>query len=210
MEAPSASQSKHGLAAGSRGNPGTPDWTVPQHWERYTDQEHATWKTLFERQSRLLPGRACDAFLQGLQALPLDAGHVPDFRRLNEVLEQRTGWQVVAVPGLVPDDVFFDHLAHRRFPSGNFIRRPEELDYLEEPDVFHDIFGHVPMLMNPAMADFIQAYGLGGQRAQALGALWTSWTTCSNWRASISVRTMPLPPRRPIWSRATCWPRTRC
>ncbi len=168
---PSASEPKHGLAAGDEGNPGTPDWTVPQHWERYTDQDHATWKTLFERQSRLLPGRACDAFLQGLQALPLDAGHIPDFRRLNEVLEQRTGWQVVAVPGLVPDDVFFDHLAHRRFPSGNFIRRPEELDYLEEPDVFHDIFGHVPMLMNPAMADFIQAYGLGGQRAQALGVL---------------------------------------
>ncbi len=171
MAATSASQSKHGLAAGSGGDPGTPDWTVPQHWARYTDQDHATWKTLFERQSRLLPGRACDAFLQGLQDLPLDAEHIPDFRRLNEVLERRTGWQVVAVPGLVPDDVFFDHLAHRRFPSGNFIRQPHELDYLEEPDVFHDVFGHVPMLMNPAMADFIEAYGFGGQRAQALGVL---------------------------------------
>lgn len=171
MEATSASHPKHGLAAGSGGSPGTPDWTVPQYWERYTDQDHATWKTLFERQSRLLPGRACDAFLQGLHALPLDAEHIPDFRRLNEVLERRTGWQVVAVPGLVPDDVFFDHLANRRFPSGNFIRGPQELDYLEEPDVFHDIFGHVPMLMNPVMADFIQAYGLGGQRAKSLGVL---------------------------------------
>jgi phenylalanine-4-hydroxylase len=83
----------------------------------------------------------------------------------------RTGWQVVAVPGLVPDEVFFDHLANRRFPAGNFIRRPHELDYLEEPDVFHDVFGHVPMLMNPAIADFIQAYGQGGLRAQQLGKL---------------------------------------
>jgi phenylalanine-4-hydroxylase len=85
---------------------------------------------------------------------------------------KRTGWQVVAVPGLVPDEVFFEHLANRRFPSGHFIRRPHELDYLEEPDVFHDVFGHVPMLMNPVMADFIQAYGQGGLRAQR----WASWT----------------------------------
>jgi phenylalanine-4-hydroxylase len=83
----------------------------------------------------------------------------------------RTGWQVVAVPGLVPDEVFFEHLANRRFPAGQFIRKPHELDYLEEPDVFHDVFGHVPMLMNPAMADFIQAYGVGGLRAQKLGKL---------------------------------------
>ncbi len=84
---------------------------------------------------------------------------------------QRTGWQVVAVPGLVPDEVFFEHLANRRFPAGHFIRKPHELDYLEEPDVFHDVFGHVPMLMNPAIADYIQAYGLGGLRAQQLGVL---------------------------------------
>jgi phenylalanine-4-hydroxylase len=84
---------------------------------------------------------------------------------------KHTGWQVVAVPGLVPDDVFFDHLAHRRFPAGNFIRKPHELDYLDEPDVFHDVFGHVPMLMNPVIADYIQAYGVGGLRAQALGVL---------------------------------------
>src|SRR5690606_5304568 len=129
------------------------------------------WRTLFERQIRLLPGRACDAFVQGMKDLPIGAEQIPDFRRLSDVLMKRTGWQVVAVPGLVPDDVFFDHLANRRFPAGNFIRGAQELDYLEEPDVFHDVFGHIPMLMNPAIADFIQAYGQGGLRAQSLGSL---------------------------------------
>ena len=95
----------------------------------------------------------------------------PDFRRLSEVLMRHTGWQIVAVPGLVPDEVFFDHLANRRFPAGSFIRKADELDYLEEPDVFHDVFGHVPMLMNPVIADFVQAYGVGGLRAQQLGVL---------------------------------------
>ncbi|MBL8387656.1 MAG: phenylalanine 4-monooxygenase [Hydrogenophaga sp.] len=163
--------SKHGLAAGDAGRPERADWTIDQGWEAYSEAEHATWKTLFERQTRLLPGRACDAFVQGMKDLPIGADRIPDFRRLSEVLMQRTGWQVVAVPGLVPDDVFFEHLANRRFPSGNFIRKPHELDYLEEPDVFHDVFGHVPMLLNPAIADFIQAYGEGGLRAQALGCL---------------------------------------
>ena len=150
---------------------GRPDWTIDQGWSHYTPQEHATWKTLFERQSLLLPGRACDKFVQGMRDLPISAEQIPDFRRLSDVLMQRTGWQVVAVPGLVPDEVFFDHLANRRFPAGNFIRKPHELDYLEEPDVFHDVFGHVPMLMNPAIADYIQAYGVGGLRAQKLGVL---------------------------------------
>jgi phenylalanine-4-hydroxylase len=162
---------KHGLAAGDAGLPENPDWTIAQGWERYTAADHATWKTLFERQTRLLPGRACAEFVQGMRDLPISADRIPDFQHLSEVLMQRTGWQVVAVPGLVPDDVFFDHLAHRRFPAGNFIRQPHELDYLEEPDVFHDVFGHVPMLMNPAIADFIQAYGQGGLRAQQLGKL---------------------------------------
>ena len=148
-----------------------PDWTIDQAWSSYTAAEHATWKTLFERQTQLLLGRACDAFVQGMRDLPMDAHEIPDFRQLSEVLMPRTGWQVVAVPGLVPDDVFFEHLANRRFPAGQFIRKPHELDYLEEPDVFHDVFGHVPMLMNPAMADFIQAYGVGGLRAQKLGKL---------------------------------------
>lgn len=159
----------HGLAAGAR--PASADWTIPQGWENYTAEDHGVWKTLFERQTRLLPGHACDAFVDGMRNLPIDAQQIPDFRRLSDTLMQRTGWQVVAVPGLVPDDVFFEHLAHRRFPAGQFIRKPHELDYLQEPDVFHDVFGHVPMLMNPVMADYIQAYGQGGLRALRLGKL---------------------------------------
>ncbi|MES2980084.1 MAG: phenylalanine 4-monooxygenase [Pseudomonadota bacterium] len=162
---------KHGLAAGEAARPESPDWTISQGWENYTAAEHATWKTLFERQSRQLLGRACDEFVQGMQDLPIGAHQIPDFRQLSEVLMQRTGWQIVAVPGLVPDEVFFEHLANRRFPAGNFIRGPKQLDYLQEPDVFHDVFGHVPMLMNPAIGDFIQAYGKGGLRAQQLGCL---------------------------------------
>ena len=147
------------------------DWTIAQGWERYSAAEHAVWKTLYERQTALLPGRACDEFVRGMRSLPIGADEIPDFRRLSDVLMKATGWQVVAVPGLVPDEVFFEHLANRRFPAGNFIRKPEELDYLEEPDVFHDVFGHVPMLMNPVIADYVQAYGLGGLRAQRLGKL---------------------------------------
>jgi phenylalanine-4-hydroxylase len=162
---------KHGLAAGAEARPERADWTIDQGWEKYSAAEHATWKTLYERQTKLLPGRACDEFVQGMRELPIGAEQIPDFRRLSEVLMRRTGWQVVAVPGLVPDEVFFEHLAHRRFPSGHFIRKPHELDYLEEPDVFHDVFGHVPMLMNPVIADYIQAYGEGGLRAQRLGKL---------------------------------------
>lgn len=161
----------HGWAAGEAGRPASPDWTIPQHWERYTPEEHATWATLYRRQMALLPGRACDAFVDGMQRLPIEADRIPNFEALSEVLMRHTGWQVVAVPGLVPDDVFFEHLANRRFPAGQFIRRADQLDYLQEPDVFHDVFGHVPMLLNPVMADFIQAYGVGGLRAQRLGAL---------------------------------------
>ncbi len=162
---------KHGLAAGTDQRPERPDWTIDQGWHNYTPQEHAVWKTLFERQSKLLPGRACDEFVRGMQDLPIGPDQIPNFEQLSETLSQRTGWQIVAVPGLVPDDVFFEHLAHRRFPAGHFIRMPHELDYLEEPDVFHDVFGHVPLLMNPAIADYIQAYGEGGLRAKRLGVL---------------------------------------
>jgi phenylalanine-4-hydroxylase len=162
---------KHGLAAGPAAAPQRADWTVDQGWAAYTPAQHAVWKTLYERQTRLLPGLACDAFVDGMNKLPMSAERIPNFEELSETLHKATGWQVVAVPGLVPDEVFFDHLANRRFPSGNFIRGAHELDYLEEPDVFHDVFGHVPMLMNPLMADFIQAYGKGGLRAQSLGKL---------------------------------------
>jgi phenylalanine-4-hydroxylase len=164
-------KTKHGLAAGPAAVPQRADWTVDQGWAAYTPEQHGVWKTLFERQTRLLPGLACDAYVQGMRKLPMSADRIPNFEELSETLMKATGWRVVAVPGLVPDDVFFDHLANRRFPSGNFIRGAHELDYLEEPDVFHDVFGHVPMLMHPVMADFIQAYGQGGLRAQRLGKL---------------------------------------
>ncbi len=160
---------KHGLAGGFR--PERPDWTIDQGWERYRAEEHATWRALFERQTKLLPGRACDAFVDGMRRLPIGPDRIPDFHRLSDVLGKATGWQVVAVPGLVPDEVFFEHLANRRFPAGQFIRKADQLDYIEEPDVFHDVFGHVPMLMNRTLADYIQAYGAGGLRAQKLGVL---------------------------------------
>jgi len=147
------------------------DWTIDQGWETYTQAEHDVWITLYERQSALLPNRACDPFLKGLDALDLHRAGIPDFARINEELKRLTGWTVVAVPGLVPDAVFFDHLANRRFPAGHFIRRADQLDYLQEPDVFHDVFGHVPMLTDPTFADYMQAYGEGGLRALGLGQL---------------------------------------
>ena len=147
------------------------DFTIEQDWQGYGEEQHAVWRLLFERQQKLLVGRACGEYLDGLGALGVAAGGIPDFRRLSDVLERTTGWRIVAVPGLVPDAVFFAHLAHRRFPSTCFIRRRDQLDYLQEPDVFHDICGHVPLLMNPVFADYMQAYGEGGLKAQGLGHL---------------------------------------
>ena len=147
------------------------DWTIDQAWKDYSDAEHQVWITLYERQAALLPGRACDPFLKGLEALDLHRAGIPDFARINQELQRLTGWTVVAVPGLVPDEVFFDHLANRRFPAGQFIRKPDQLDYLQEPDIFHDVFGHVPMLTDPVFADYMAAYGRGGQRALGLGRL---------------------------------------
>jgi len=147
------------------------DWTIDQAWDRYTDAEHQVWLKLYERQAALLPGRACDAFLKGLEALDLNRGGIPDLKRINVELKRLTGWSVVAVPGLVPDGVFFEHLANRRFPAGRFIRDGAHLDYLQEPDIFHDVFGHVPMLTDSVFADYMQAYGRGGLRALGLDHL---------------------------------------
>lgn len=148
-----------------------PDWTIPQDWGRFTQADHDMWDRLFARQSAMLPGRAASAFLNGIEVLKLTKPGIPDYAELNERLMAATGWQVVAVPGLVPDEVFFDHLANRRFVAGNFIRRPDQLDYLQEPDVFHDVFGHVPMLADPVFSDYMQAYGRGGLRSLGFGAL---------------------------------------
>lgn len=148
-----------------------PDWTIPQAWDTYTAQDHALWDCLFARQTTLLEGRVTDAFLQGLDVLRLSHAGIPDFEELSERLRALTGWSVVAVPGLVPDEIFFEHLANRRFVAGRFMRRPEQLDYLQEPDVFHDLFGHVPLLSHQVFADYMQAYGEGGLRAMQLGTL---------------------------------------
>ena len=129
------------------------------------------WDGLFARQSAMLPERVVPAFLDGLDMLRLSKPGIPDFAELNERLSRATGWQVVAVPGLVPDEVFFEHLANRRFVAGRFIRSPAQIDYIEEPDIFHDVFGHVPLLAHPVFADYMQAYGKGGLRAARLGMI---------------------------------------
>ena len=169
----SPASERHGAAKDpTRPPPGAAaDWTVPQKWDELGAEEHAVWDLLFARQQKALAGRAVNAFEQGLEVLRLGHPGVPEFGELNERLFGRTGWTVVAVPGLVPDDVFFEHLRHRRFPAGNFIRKRSQLDYLEEPDVFHDVFGHVPLLANPEVADFMQRLGELGLQALEAGAL---------------------------------------
>lgn len=147
------------------------DWTISQDWSGYTPAEHAMWDKLFDRQSRMLPGRVSPAFLQGLDVLRMSKPGIPEFEELSERLYKLTGWRVVAVPGLVPDEDFFRHLANRTFVAGRFIRTPGQIDYLQEPDVFHDVFGHVPLLANPVFADFMQAYGQGGLRSLQYGAM---------------------------------------
>jgi phenylalanine-4-hydroxylase len=147
------------------------DWTVPQHWSEFTAEDHWVWDTLFARQKNLLHGRAVREFEDGLDLLRMSRSGIPNFDELNETLERRTGWTVVAVPGLIPDETFLTHLAHRRFPAGNFIRSRQALDYLGEPDVFHDVFGHVPLLAHPAAAALMQQLGELGLAALSSGAI---------------------------------------
>lgn len=147
------------------------DWTIPQDWSAYTPEQHTLWDRLYARQLEMLPSRVTPAFMRGLETLRLSRSGIPDFEELSERLQKLTGWSVVAVPGLVPDEVFFDHMANRRFVAGNFIRTPEQMDYLQEPDVFHDVFGHVPLLADPVFADYMQAYGQGGLKAMKHDAI---------------------------------------
>ncbi len=156
------------------------DWLEPRQRD-YGSDEHAIWDDLFARQLQILPGRAASAFMAGLDKLDLGRGGVPEFGKLSDELGALTGWSVVPVPMLIPDQVFFWHLANRRFPAGNFIRTRDTFDYIQEPDVFHDVFGHVPMLADPVYADYMQEYGRAGWKAmrynrlKALGALY--WYT---------------------------------
>jgi len=151
--------------------PRNPDYTIDRAWATYSAAEHDRWDRLFKRSRAILHGRACDQFIAMMETLKLSESGIPNMERLSDRLEKITGWRVVPVAELVPDEVFFNHLANRRFPAGAFIRPEQEMDYLEEPDVFHDVFGHMPLLANPVFANFMQAYGKGGQRAMSLGLL---------------------------------------
>jgi phenylalanine-4-hydroxylase len=147
-----------------------PDYTVDQDWDAYTGTQHDLWRRLYARQVALVPEYACEEFSATLATLDYGAG-IPRFDAINRKLAASTHWQLVAVPGLVPDFVFFDHLANCRFPVTVWLREPEEFDYIVEPDIFHDFFGHVPLLFNPVFADYMQAYGRGALKAHALGAI---------------------------------------
>ena len=151
--------------------PRNPDYTIDQNWTGYTPEEHDRWDRLFDRQKNIIADRACSKVIKAISELQLSQSGIPNMARLSERLKELTNWTVVPVAGLVPDEIFFDHLANRRFPAGAFIRPENEFDYLQEPDIFHDIYGHVPMLANPVFADFMQAYGKGGQRALELNQL---------------------------------------
>jgi phenylalanine-4-hydroxylase len=151
--------------------PNVENYLIDQSWASFTPQEHETWRRLFQRQSETLKNRAAPVFLEGLERLGIAAQGIPRFEDLTAILKPTTGWEIVAVPGLVPDDVFFALLAERRFPATCFIRTPEQMDYLEEPDIFHDIFGHVPLLVHPVFADYMQAYGQEGLAALGTDSL---------------------------------------
>jgi phenylalanine-4-hydroxylase len=142
---------------------------VEQPWDSYTASDHEVWNTLFRRQRELLVGRACREFLDSQDAMGMTEDRIPRFAELNARLQAATGWTLVGVEGLLPELTFFEHLANRRFPVTWWIRRPDQLDYLAEPDLFHDLFGHVPLLMNPVFADYMEAYGKGGVKAHAIG-----------------------------------------
>lgn len=143
---------------------------VEQPWDDYSADDHDTWSRLYARQREILPGRACDEFLAAQDAMGMTPDRIPKFSELNQVLSAATGWTLMGVEGLLPELDFFDHLANRRFPVTWWIRRPDQIDYIEEPDLFHDLFGHVPLLMNPTFADYMAAYGRGGVKAHGIGA----------------------------------------
>jgi phenylalanine-4-hydroxylase len=147
-----------------------PDFSVEQHWGGYREEEHQLFRRLFERQSKLVPRYACPEWIDAIAGLDAGAG-IPQFDRVSAKLRAATGWEIIPVPGLIPDEAFFTHLANRRFPVTVWLRKPEEFDYIVEPDVFHDFFGHVPLLFDPVYADHLHEYGKGGLKAMRLGAV---------------------------------------
>jgi phenylalanine-4-hydroxylase len=145
------------------------DYTCEQRYDQYTAADHDTYQRLFARQLGQLPGLACDEFITAVSQLGAPE-RIPHFDALSDTLHRATGWQVVGVPGLIPEEAFFALLAARKFPVTDWIRKPEEFDYVVEPDIFHDLFGHVPLLFNPTFANYMQAYGAGGLKASRLDA----------------------------------------
>jgi len=148
-----------------------PDYAVEQDWSSYTPAQHALYRRLFERQAKLVPRYACPEWIDAIAGLESAAREIPKFHDVSRRLRSATGWEIVAVPGLIPDDAFFTHLANRRFPVTVWLRRPEEFDYIVEPDVFHDFFGHVPLLFDRVYADHLYEYGKGGLKAIRLDAV---------------------------------------
>ena len=143
---------------------------IEQPWSSYSREDHATWADLFERQQKILVGRAASEFIENQQRFGMTPDAIPRFDDLNRVLKKATGWELIGVEGLLPELTFFEHLANQRFPVTWWIRRPDQIDYISEPDLFHDLFGNVPLLLNPAFADYMQAYGCGGVKAHGIGA----------------------------------------
>jgi len=145
------------------------DYTCEQDYAQYSEADHDTYRRLYTRQLQQLPGLACEEFISAVQQLGAP-DRIPRFDDISERLMRTTGWQIVGVPGLIPEEAFFKLLAEKRFPVTDWMRTPEEFDYVVEPDVFHDLFGHVPLLFNPTFADYMQAYGAGGMKASRLDA----------------------------------------
>jgi phenylalanine-4-hydroxylase len=176
---PAAKALNHGVAPVTYGQGDRPprgdygragaDYTCAQDHAQYSAADHDTYRRLYARQLQQLPGRACDEFIAAVQHLGAPE-RIPRFEDISERLMRATGWQIVGVPGLIPEEAFFALLAERRFPVTDWIRKPEEFDYVVEPDVFHDLFGHVPLLFDPTFADYMQAYGAGGLKASRLDA----------------------------------------
>jgi phenylalanine-4-hydroxylase len=147
------------------------NYICDQHWENYAEQDHAVWRELYKRQSKLLVNRACREYLDSLSVLGVTADGIPDFHRMSDILNKTTGWSIITVKGLITSEAFHSHLAARQFPVTYWIRKPEQIDYIAEPDIFHDLFGHIPMLMNPIFADYMQEFGKGGVKATNLNAI---------------------------------------
>ncbi len=138
-------------------------------WDQYTAADHDRWSRLFKRQTEILKNRACDEILESVSTLHINDKQIPKFSEINEILQKATDFSVIPVTGLIPEELFFRFLVERKFPSTCFIRREDQIDYLQEPDVFHDVYGHVPLLVNPIFANFMEEFGRKGLEAIKMG-----------------------------------------